>query len=122
MNLNGEWQFELDPGDSGIERRVHERALSARILVPFAPESTASGIGETDFLHAVWYRRTVVVPGEWEGSDLLLHFGAVDHDATVWVNGEEVARHRGGFSSFTANISRAVSPGEIGRASCRERV
>lgn len=112
LNLNGYWEFELDPGDSGIDRSLLESAYSLKILVPFAPESVASGIGSTDFLNAVWYRRKAVVPEDWAGHDVLLHFGAVDHDATVWVNGKEVVRHRGGFSSFTANLAGLVAAGE----------
>ena len=88
--LNGEWQFEIDPGDSGLERGLAERELSDRIIVPFCPESTLSGIGNTDLMNAVWYRRTVTIPPEWAGRNVLLHFQAVDYDATVWVNGVEV--------------------------------
>lgn len=110
LNLNGTWEFEFDHGDSGIDRGLCDRALAQEILVPFAPESEASGIGYTDFLSAVWYRRSVTIPTEWAGRDVLLHFGAVDHDATVWVNGQEVARHRGGFSSFSAKLG--VQAGE----------
>ena len=106
--LNGEWQFEFDPGDSGLERGVRERPLADRIVVPFAPESRASGLGNVDFLHAVWYRRAVEVPSAWAGRRVLLHFGAVDHDATVWVDGVEVARHRGGFSSFSADLGEVA--------------
>lgn len=112
LNLNGVWEFEIDQGDSGIDRNLVEAPYSREILVPFAPEAEASGIGVTDFLTAVWYRRTVRVPEAWAGRDVLLHFGAVDHDATVWVNGTEVARHRGGFSSFTADLSGVVTAGE----------
>ena len=72
--------------------------------MPFAPESELSGIGDTDFLPAVWYRREVEIPADWAGRRTLLHFGAVDHDATVWVDGEEVVRHRGGFTPFTADL------------------
>lgn len=104
LSLNGPWQFEVDRGDSGLERGLLERDLTDTITVPFAPESALSGIGDTDFLEAVWYRRTVGVPGEWAGRSVLLHFGAVDHDATVWVDGVEVARHRGGFTPFTADL------------------
>lgn len=111
LNLNGEWQFEIDWADTGLERGVNVRELTGSILVPFAPESTASGIGQTDFMAAVWYRRTVRIPREWAGQDLLLHFGAVDHDTTVWANGVEVARHRGGFTSFTADITAATTAG-----------
>ncbi|MBT1636269.1 glycoside hydrolase family 2 protein [Clavibacter michiganensis] len=102
--LNGAWSFERDRGDSGLERGLLERELAEEILVPFAPESIASGIGDVDFLTAVWYRRRVRIPAGWSGRRVLLHFGAVDHDATVWVGGEEVARHRGGFTSFTADL------------------
>lgn len=112
LTLNGEWEFEVDRGDTGLERGLLDRAFTGRILVPFAPESAASGIGETDFLTAVFYRRTVGLPAEWAGLDVLLHFGAVDHDATVWVNGTEVARHRGGFTGFTADLSGVVAAGE----------
>ncbi len=112
VNLNGTWDFEFDPGDTGIDRGLLESDFSEKILVPFAPETAASGIENVDFLTAVWYRRTVKVPEEWAGKDVLLHFEAVDHDATVWVNGQEVARHRGGFSPITADLAGLVSPGE----------
>jgi beta-glucuronidase len=104
INLNGEWQFEADPGDSGLERGLLERELGSRILVPFAPESTASGIGDTDFMEAVWYRTEFTVPAEWEGKHGILHFGAVDHDTTVWVDGAEAVRHRGGFTPFQVEL------------------
>ncbi|WP_084464230.1 glycoside hydrolase family 2 protein [Microtetraspora fusca] len=112
MSLNGEWEFEIDQADSGLERGLRDRALNGRIIVPFAPESTLSGIGITDFLEAVWYRRTVTLPAGWVGRRVLLHFQAVDHDTTVWVNGVEVARHRGGFTPFTADLGGVVEPGE----------
>ncbi|GAA1687537.1 glycoside hydrolase family 2 [Nonomuraea maheshkhaliensis] len=112
LTLNGPWQFEIDASDSGLERGLRERELAGTITVPFAPESELSGLGHTDFMEAVWYRRTVTIPAAWTGRRTLLHFGAVDHDATVWVNGVEVARHRGGFSPFTADLSAAARPGE----------
>ena len=102
--LNGNWEFEVDSQDSGLERGLLDRPLASRITVPFAPESTLSGIGDTDYLEAVWYRRTVEIPVAWAGRKVLLHFGAVDHDATVWVDGAEVARHRGGWTPFTADL------------------
>ncbi len=111
MNLNGTWEFEIDAGDSGWERGLATRQLANEILVPFAPESALSRIENVDFMEAVWYRRTVDIPADWAGSTVLLHFGAVDHDATVWVNGVEVARHRGGFTPFTANLAGVVEPG-----------
>jgi beta-galactosidase/beta-glucuronidase len=111
MCLNGVWEFEVDQADSGADRDLQRRALNQQIVVPFAPESELSGIGASDFLEAVWYRRVVQIPARWAGMRLLLHFQAVDHDATVWVNGTEAGRHRGGFSSFTLDITALTQPG-----------
>ena len=117
LNLNGTWQFEIDPGDSGLERGLRESPLTGSITVPFAPESELSGVENTDFLEAVWYRREVTVPADWaevggDDTHVLLHFGAVDHDATVWVDGTEVVRHRGGFTPFTADLHGVAAPGD----------
>src|SRR5262245_47477944 len=79
--LNGVWEFEIDQADSGLERGLVDRPLSGEIVVPFPPESELSGVGATDFLEAVWYRRAVTIPERWRGHRLLLHFQAVDHDA-----------------------------------------
>ncbi len=108
--LNGEWQFEMDSGDSGLERGLLARELKNRIIVPFCPESSLSGIGNTDFMNAVWYRREVTIPKAWSGRRVLLHFQAVDYDTTVWINGVEVARHRGGFTPFTCDLGRFAGP------------
>ena len=110
--LNGKWEFEIDQGDSGLERGLLGRPLAGRITVPFCPESRLSGVENHDFLEAVWYRREVGIPSSWAGRRVLLHFQAVDYDATVWINGEEVGRHRGGFSPFTCDVSDAARPGE----------
>ncbi len=110
--LNGEWQFEIDHGDSGLERGLRDRELRDRITVPFCPESPLSGVNNPDFLNAVWYRREVTIPEAWRGRDVLLHFQAVDYDATVWVNGVEVARHRGGFTPITCQLKGIAGPSE----------
>jgi beta-galactosidase/beta-glucuronidase len=109
--LNGRWQFEVDQSDSGIERGLVDGEFSREILVPFAPESELSGVGVTDFLEAVWYRRTAQLPLEWAGRRTLLHFQAVDHDATVWIDGVEAGRHRGGFTGFSVDITELTEPG-----------
>jgi beta-galactosidase/beta-glucuronidase len=115
--LNGEWQFEIDAGDSGLERGLLDRELLERILVPFCPESELSGISNTDFMNAVWYRRTVQIPEEWQGS-VLLHFQAVDYDATIWARADtnrpwvEIARHRGGFTPITCCLAGIAGSGE----------
>ena len=110
--LNGEWGFEIDQGDSGIHRGLPERELSDAITVPFCPESELSGIGNHDYYNAVWYRRSATIPAAWAGRRVLLRFQAVDYDSTVWVNGEEVGRHRGGFSPFSCDISDAAGAGD----------
>ena len=110
--LNGDWQFEIDPGDSGLERGLLERDLKDCITVPFCPEAPLSGVHNTDFLNAVWYRRQVSLPEAWAGRRVLLHFQAVDYDATVWVNGREVGRHRGGFTPFTCDLHGVAGAGE----------
>jgi beta-galactosidase/beta-glucuronidase len=110
--LNGEWQFEIDAGNTGLERGLVERELADRITVPFCPEAPLSGIHNTDVMNAVWYRRTLTVPESWKGRRVLLHFQAVDYDTTVWVNGLEVGRHRGGFTPFTCDLDGAAAPGE----------
>lgn len=109
LSLNGTWAFERDPGDSGLERGLVERELSGSILVPFAPESELSGVDDPDFHEAVWYRRTLDIPQEWPvDARVLLHCQAIDHDATVWVDGVEVGRHRGGHTTFTLDLTDAL--------------
>src|SRR5207247_1046914 len=98
VNLNGEWEF-----GAGV-RPVFDR----RIVVPFCPESELSGIGGLPG-DVVWYRRRFDVA---EADRLALHFGAVDYRATVWVNGVEVARHEGGHTPFSADISEVVRSGD----------
>ncbi len=121
LSLNGEWQFEMDPGDTGLDRGMDKRSLAERITVPFCPESALSGIGHVDRVLAVWYRRSVEVPRAWAGRDVVLHFQAVDHDATVWVNGIEVARHRGGFTPFSCDLRGVVEPGGVAEIVVRAR-
>lgn len=121
MNLNGEWQFEIDSGDIGLEKGLLEKEYPKKIVVPFCPESTLSGIGNVDFMKAVWYRRKVDIPAKWSRKRLLLHFQAVDYDATVWVNGKEAGRHRGGFTPFTLDITDLAKPGESATIVLRAR-
>ena len=115
MNLNGEWGFEVDASLSGEERNLFlGQPLARKIIVPFCPESDLSGIGEKDFMPAVWYRRDVELPAVWTaaGKRILLHFGACDYETTVWVNGRKVGMHRGGYTSFTFEITAQAAPGK----------
>lgn len=105
MCLNGPWEFQIDHADTGLERGLVHAPFDSTILVPFAPESVASGIGHPDFLEAVWYRRQLRVPESWRDQDLLIHFGGVDYDATVWVDGVERHRHRGCWAPFEVHLA-----------------
>ncbi len=109
LNLNGDWDFEFDFGDTGRERGMAgvDAPYSRKITVPFCPESELSGVHYTDFIESCWYRRKFARPKSWRGRDVLLHFQAVDYEATVWVDGEEVGRHRGGFTPFTCCLPDA---------------
>jgi len=109
--LNGPWQFQIDCGDTGAERGLKDRELTGRIVVPFCPESRLSGVEHVDFMNAVWYRRTVRIPGTWAGRNVLLHFQGVDYEATVWVNGTKVGQHRGGWCGFTCDLGGVVEAG-----------
>ncbi len=113
LSLNGTWGFEFDPGLSGIQRGLAQaEGLAGEILVPFCPESSLSGIGDIDFHPGVWYRRGFGVAQAWEGQRVLLHFGAVDHDTCVWVNGREAGSHRGGFTPFSFDITNLLVRGQ----------
>ena len=114
--LDGEWQFAYDDElRARIPAEVREWPM--RIRVPFAPESRASGIHDTGFHRACWYQREFDVPlPSLNGfghpvQRTLLHFGAVDYHARVWVNETLVADHEGGHTPFIADISRALGPG-----------
>lgn len=111
-NLNGPWEFEFDFGCSAVERRLWEKERFDReILVPFCPESRLSGIGYTDFINGVAYRRNFELSQEELAGKVLLHFGAVDYDASVYVNGTLVGTHKGGYTSFCFDITKHVVPG-----------
>ena len=111
-NLNGEWDFEFDFGDSGEARGLLEKKYSQKINVPFCPESKLSGIAYTDFMNAVWYRRTLKLSKDELSGRVLLHFGAVDYEATVWLNGALVGTHKGGYASFALEITKFAKEGE----------
>lgn len=113
MNLNGEWQFEVDNGRNGLEKGWSSgKDFSRKIIVPFPPESELSGIGEKDFMESVWYRRFFRVPEKLLSGRVLLHFGAVDYETTVWVNGLMAGSHRGGYTPFTFDITGLLKDGD----------
>ena len=90
INLNGNWDFEIDHGKSGKSRGLVEKEeLEREIVVPFSPESELSGIENKDFMDAVWYKRKFEIPENWKNEKVLIHFGAVDYQTEVWINGEK---------------------------------
>ena len=101
-SLNGTWDFAFGDGTWTSPRNVR---WDRKIVVPFAPETPASGIGDTGFHPFCWYRRTFRAPALGPDERLILHFGAVDYAATVWVNGDVVARHKGGYTPFRADVT-----------------
>lgn len=89
LSLNGKWEFEIDNARVGMGKKYWLRSsLDGEINVPFCPESKLSGVGNTDFMSVVWYKKTVTVPESMRGKRVFLHFGAVDWKSTVFINGE----------------------------------
>ena len=114
MNLNGLWAFELDQGRSGEARKLYsvDTTLNQEILVPFCPESDLSGIGYKDFMYGVWYQKKVVLTEDQCAGKVFLHFGAVDYEAVVYINGKKAGGHKGGYVSFKVDVTDFVAPGE----------
>lgn len=109
-DLCGTWEFAHDDDNQGIDARWFEKSdpFTRQIQVPFPPESELSGINDKGYHPVVWYRREFsTMPAD--GERLLLHFGAVDYAATVWVNGKLVATHEGGHTPFSADITTALA-------------
>jgi hypothetical protein len=114
LNLNGQWEFRFDQADAGVKEQWFAKGeYDKKIVVPFCWESKLSGIQELSGKNKIgWYRRTVQVPAQWQGKNVWLRFGAVDYEATVWVNGKEVGKHEGGYTPFDFDLSNHVKPGE----------
>lgn len=112
INLNGQWSYTFDFGKSGMNRKLYNSTgFDKFITVPFCPESKLSGVEHKDFINAMWYHRTLAIPADWEGKKMLLHFGAVDYYATIYIDGKVAGRHWGGSSSFEIDITRFVNAG-----------
>ena len=112
INLNGEWTYTFDFGASGLERGyAGSKGFDGKIIVPFAPESKLSGVGHTDFIGRIWYQRTIDIPADWSGRNVMLNFGAVYYTSEVYVDGRFVGRHFGGSTSFSYDITAFVKPG-----------
>ncbi len=105
-NLNGLWDYAIAEKDA-----AQPATWDGQILVPFPVESALSGVMKpVTEKQRLWYHRTFKLPGSWKGQRVLLHFGAVDWEAKVSVNGQEVGTHRGGYDGFTFDITDALKP------------
>jgi beta-galactosidase/beta-glucuronidase len=113
LNLNGEWDFAFDDDNKGLVNKWYKNfPKEKKIIVPFAYQTKKSGIGDPSFHDIVWYNRTFTIPESWKGKEIILHFGAVDYRAWVYVNGEQVAFHEGGNTPFSANITHVLHEDE----------
>ncbi|MFD4669833.1 AbfB domain-containing protein [Lentzea sp. NPDC058450] len=116
QSLNGEWEF-LNPATDGagnVNRYAAPplgQTLPERVLVPYPIESALSGIMRNDNRDLMFYRRTFTVPSNWNGRRVQLHFGAVDYEATVWVNGTQVTTHKGGYDRFEVDVTPQLNGG-----------
>ena len=107
VNLNGLWDYAIRPAAEESPKEA-----DGKILVPFPVESSLSGVGRmVGKEKRVWYRRAFEVPEAWKGRRVLLHFGAVDWETAVWVNGKPAGGHRGGYDPFTFDVTRLLEPG-----------
>ena len=105
QNLNGLWDYAIVGKDAS-----QPAEFDGEILVPFPIESALSGVmKKVGAEKRLWYRRTFTIPKKWKGKRVLLHFGAVDWDTTVWVNGKEMGGHKGGYDPFSFDITDALT-------------
>ncbi|MBN1556004.1 MAG: beta-galactosidase [Phycisphaerae bacterium] len=113
INLNGRWECRFDPGQSGHAQEFFtDVPYDKEIVVPFCIESELSGLGYKDFMPGLWYRRTFRVPDGWKDRRVLLHVGACDYFTAVYVNGAQIGKHRGGYASFSFDITAHLRDGD----------
>ena len=112
QSLNGSWLFRVDPGNRGLTDAWFDGPWTdaQTITVPFSMESAASGIAEAEGAAVVWYQREVIKPEAWDRR-VVLRIGASDFLTRVFVNGQEVGQHQGGYASFGFDIEHALIPG-----------
>jgi beta-galactosidase/beta-glucuronidase len=113
MNLNGLWHYQITHKNQTDIPRIH----AGQILVPFGIESPLSGVMQPLLPdQRLWYQRDIDIPAHWHGQSVLLHFGAVDWEATLYIDGQHVGSHRGGYDAFSFDITKHV------RAGARHRI
>ena len=113
LNLNGKWDFEFDDANCGLDEKWYKnsKAFSQTIQVPFAFQTKLSGIHDTTFHDFVWYKRTFSIPEDMLGKRIMLHFGAVDYRAGVYVNEQLVGVHEGGHTPFSFDVTPCLTGG-----------
>ena len=108
LSLNGEWEYAIS------DSKVIPERFDGTILVPFSPEAELSGVGRgPEPGQYLWYRRELTLPEDFTGKRLILHFGAVDQVADLWVNAQHLAAHVGGYLPFEAEITSALGEGPL---------
>ena len=115
MNLNGLWDYAIVPAEAQLSQMLRPltRGGDGQILVPFCAESALSGVGKRVMReNSLWYHRSFEVPADFKDERMLLHFGAVDWECTVWVNGHEVGNHKGGYDPFNFDVTEALQARE----------
>lgn len=115
MNLNGKWDFTFDDTEQGMLEKWYEENngnFGLEIEVPFAFQSELSGIDIKEFHDTVWYQRKFSISNEWKNKKIILHFGAVDYLAKVYLNGTYLGEHRGGHTPFSFDITPHIKGGE----------
>jgi hypothetical protein len=111
--LNGKWDYlggKGAPDALSPQKPATFEGITGKILVPYCPESVLSGVQKKQEIN-MWYRRMVDIPSGWQGKQVILHFEAVDHDATIFVNGKKAGSHAGGYDSFSFNITPFLKKG-----------
>ena len=106
INLNGQWSCEFSKDIKGFSKtKLNKKKFRKKINVPFCPESKLSGIGHTDFIQEIYYQKTFKIPETWKNKKILLHFGGVDYESTIYINKKKVGFNQGGSTPFSLDIS-----------------
>ena len=112
QTLNGPWRFRFDRNNEGKKQRWYEKTdFDQTIQVPFACQAELSGIAEKQHCDVLWYAREITIPEDMKNQRVLLHFGAVDYRADVWLDGQYLGGHEGGYTPFTFDLTDLVEAG-----------
>jgi len=117
INLNGEWDFSFDDADIGLKERWYKRENSTnfdrKIIVPFCFQSKLSGIEDKSFHEVIWYRRVFEIPKQFKNKKVQLHFGAIDYRSSIYLNGEYVGSHEGGYIGFSLDLTNFLEENNV---------